>query len=153
VGYFDKFEAQETKLANILEDKFLLHKFCTDTYPITLTITQNQTPDAQMAIYESEDDGASSHDAKLIITFPVGEIGHRVYGRLIIPDTLLGKIKNCGKKMRDLWLQADHAARMEQKKQYGSSEAEADVGAYEDHGDFQEFFEDDDNETDEGAEE
>lgn len=153
MGYFDKFDAQETKLENILEDKFLLHKFCTDTYPMTLTVTQNQTLDAQMAIYEQEAEGVSSQDAKLIITFPVGEIGVRVYGRFIIPDTLLSKIKNCGKKMRDLWLQADHAARMEQKKQYGSSEAEADVGAYEDHGDFQEFFENDDNETDEGAEE
>jgi hypothetical protein len=114
MNYFEKFEAQEQKLENILEDKCLLHKFRTDTYPMTLTISQNQTPDAQMAIYSEQGDGVSSQDAKLVLTFPVGEIGVRVYGsRLVIPDTLLGKIKNCGKKMRDLWLQGDHARRME----------------------------------------
>ena len=113
-NYFEKFEAQEQKLENILEDKCLLHKFRTDTYPMTLTISQNQTPDAQMAIYNQQEDGVSSQDAKLVLTFPVGEIGVRVYGsRLIIPDTLLSKIKNCGKKMRDLWLQGDYARRME----------------------------------------
>ena len=114
MNYFEKFEAQEQKLENILEDKCLLHKFRTDTYPMTLTISQNQTPDAQMALYSEQGDGVSSQDAKLVLTFPVGEIGVRVYGsRLVIPDTLLGKIKNCGKKMRDLWLQGDYARRME----------------------------------------
>ena len=78
-----------------------------------LTISQNQTPDAQMALYNNDTDGVSSQDAKLVLTFPVGEIGVRVYGRLIIPDQLLNKIKNCGKKMRDLWLQGDYARRME----------------------------------------
>lgn len=113
MGYFDKFDAQETKLENILEDKCLLHKFRTDTYPMSLTITQNQDPEAQMEMYSNETDGVSSKDAKLVLLFPVGEIIVRMYGRLIIPDTLLNKIKNCGKKMRDLWLQGDYARRME----------------------------------------
>ena len=113
MNYFEKFEAQEQKLENILEDKCLLHKFSTNTYPMYLTISQNQTPDAQMALYNNDTDGVSSQDAKLVLTFPVGEIGVRVYGRLIIPDQLLNKIKNCGKKMRDLWLQGDYARRME----------------------------------------
>ena len=113
MNYFEKFEAQEQKLENILEDKGLLHKFNTGFYPMTLTISQNQDPGAQMELYSNETDGVSSKDAKLVLTFPVGEIGVRVYGRLIIPDALLGKIKNCGKKMRDLWLQGDYARRME----------------------------------------
>ena len=113
MGYFDKFDAQETKLENILEDKCLLHKFRADTYPMSLTITQNQDPEAQMEMYATETDGVSSKDAKLVLLFPVGEIIVRMYGRLIIPDTLLNKIKNCGKKMRDLYLQGDYARRME----------------------------------------
>lgn len=152
MGYFDKFDAQETKLENILEDKFLLHKFRTDTYPMTLTITQNQTPDAQMALYEQEDDGVSSQDARLVLTFPVGEIGVRVYGRLIIPDTLLSKIKNCGKKMRDLWLQGDYARRMEMKDQYGSDPA-GDAESHECSNPFEEYVEEDEENEDEGAEE
>lgn len=113
MGYFDKFDAQEAKLENTLSDKYLLHEFRADRYPMTLTITQNQAPDSQMALYENDVDGVSSQDAKLVLTFPVGEIGVRVYGRLIIPDALLSKIKNIGKKMRDLYLQADYARRME----------------------------------------
>lgn len=113
MNYFDKFDAMDAKLENTLADKYLLHKFSADSYPMSLTITQNQTPDAQMSLYEQNEDGVSSHDARLVLTFPVGEIGVRVYGRLIIPDALLSKIKNYGKKMRDLYLQGDYARRME----------------------------------------
>lgn len=145
MGYFDKFEAQETKLENILEDKGLLYQFRTYTYPMSLTISQNQDPSAQMELYSTETDGVSSKDAKLVLTFPVGEIGVRVYGRLIIPDTLLGKIKNCGKKMRDLWLQGDYARRMES---VGRSTPEE-----EDAYSFEERVEDDEENESEDAEE
>ena len=109
MNYFDKFDAMDAELENTLADKYLLHKFSADSYPMSLTITQNQTPDAQMALYEQDEDGVSSRDARLVLTFP----GVRVYGRLIIPDALLSKIKNFGKKMRDLYLQGDYARRME----------------------------------------
>ncbi|MBQ9733935.1 MAG: hypothetical protein IJV74_06850 [Clostridia bacterium] len=144
MNYFEKFEAQEQKLENILEDKCLLHKFSTNTYPMYLTISQNQTPDAQMALYNQDTDGVSSQDAKLVLTFPVGEIGVRVYGRLIIPDQLLNKIKNCGKKMRDLWLQGDYARRMESWTQPSAEDQEP----------LEETFEDDfeDEEESNGAE-
>lgn len=141
MGYFDKFDAQETKLGNILEDKNLLHKFNTGAYPMTLTISQNQDPSAQMELYSNDTDGVSSKDAKLVLTFPVGEIGVRVYGRLIIPDQLLNKIKNCGKKMRDLWLQGDYARRMEMFNSPSSDEQEPLEESYE---------EDEDEEDDEG---
>ena len=115
-NYFEKFEAQKEKLTNTLDEHHLLHTFSAKEYPITLTISQNQAPGEQMALYEQSEDGVSSKDAKLVLTFPVGEIGVRVYGsRLIIPDTLLGKIKNIGKKMRDLYLQGDYARRMDQR--------------------------------------
>lgn len=113
MSYFDRFNTQESKLESTLAEQYLLHKFDATSYPMTLTITQNQTPDAQMALFDQDTDGVSSQDAKLVLTFPVGEIGVRVYGRFIIPDALLSKIKNYGKKMRDLYLQADYARRME----------------------------------------
>ena len=140
-NYFEKFEAQEQKLENILEDKCMLHKFRTDTYPMTLTISQNQTPDAQMDLYNQQEDGVSSQDAKLVLTFLVGEIGVRVYGsRLIIPDTLLSKIKNCGKKMRDLWLQGDYARRMEAFNKQPDDDGDRPE-------DYQESIEDDEEEV------
>ena len=113
-NYFEKFQAQQEKLANVLDECHLLHRFSASSYPMTLTISQNQAPEAQMELYDTANDGVSSRNSKLILTFPVGDIGVRVYGdRLIISDTLLNKIKNIGKKMRDLYLQGDYARRME----------------------------------------
>ena len=146
MNYFEKYEAQSAKLANIMEENGLLHRFRADSYPMSLTITQNQTPDAQMALYEQETDGVSSRDAKLVLTFPVGEIGVRVYGRLIISDTLMNKIKNHGKKMRDLYLQGDYATRMSNERKVLNAgtpieDKEADA---EQQDAFKEFFEPDD---------
>lgn len=115
MNYYEKFSAQNEKLTNILDEHHLLHTFKTNAYPMTLTVQVNQAPGEQMALYEDSDEGVSSRDAKLVLTFPVGEIGVRVYGRLIIPETLMNKIKNCGKKMRDLYLQGEFATRMENK--------------------------------------
>ena len=153
MSYFDKFEAQQAKLENTMEANGLLHKFCTDKYPMSLTISQNQAPEAQMALYEQDSgDGVSSRDAKLVLTFPVGEIGVRVYGRLIISDALMGKIKNHGKKMRDLWLQANFATSlMEERKKQNPEEPDAPVDEAPE-GDFEEFFEDDREPVDEDEE-
>lgn len=143
MGYFDKFNEQSNKLANILEENGLLHTFKTKSYPLTLTVSQNQAPEAQMALYEQDKGDISSSDAKLVLTFPVGEIGVRVYGRLCISDTLMGKIKNHGKKMRDLYLQGYYAAQM---KERGPSPVDTETEDTEDEeakADFAEFMEDD----------
>ena len=143
-NYFEKFEAAETKMINLMEANGLLHTFNTKTFPITMTIQPNNTPDAQMAMFEEATDGVSSQDAKLVLQFLVGEIVVRVYGRLIISDALMGKIKNQSKKMRDLWLQADFAARMEQAgyvSPSGMKEPE-NGGSGPEEADFKEFFED-----------
>ncbi len=112
--YFEKFDAQANKMANLMDANGLLHTFCADKYPITMTVQPNTTPSEQMEMFDTSTDGVSSDDAKLVLQFFVGEIVVRVYGRLIISDALMGKIKNQAKKMRDLWLQADFASRMEQ---------------------------------------
>lgn len=145
MSFFDKFDAQETKLANILDANSLLHVFKTDCYPMRLTITQNQAPDAQMALYEQSEGSVSSRDAKLVLTFPVGEIGVQVYGRLIISDALMGKIKNHAKKMRDLWLQANFAtSHLPERQLLGDTEGERDYGEEEDENNaaFDDFFND-----------
>lgn len=141
MNYFEKFNAQKEKLENILEENGLLHKFKTDAYPMSLTITQNMAPSAQMALYETATEGASSRDAKLILTFPVGEIGIRMYGRLVISENLMNKIKNHGKKMRDLWLQANFAAAMLVESQKEPPAEDPEPG---ERPDYREFYEEDD---------
>lgn len=143
--YFDKYEAQANKMENLMQANGLLYTFSTNSYPITMTVQPNLTPDAQMAMFETSSDGVSSQDAKLVLQFLVGEIVVRVYGRLIISEALMGKIKNQAKKMRDLWLQTDFAARMEQN---GSSKVIAIPHNEEfepDDAIFEEFFEDDES--------
>lgn len=131
MNYFDKYTAREEKLENLLSKNELLHDFDTDSYPITLTIYPNATPDAQMAMYRQSTDGVSSQDAKLVLQFFVGEIGVRVYGRMVISDELYNQIKNQATKMCSLWLQADFAARMEQAG-YASKPVDSAEDDYED---------------------
>ena len=150
MNYFEKFTAQSDKLANIMDANDLLHTFNTKTYPIILTITQNQAPDAQLSLLENApEEGVSSQDARLVLTFPVGEIGVRVYGRLVIADTLMNKIMNHGKKMRDLWLQGYFAAQMASGNKQNITPAADDEQA---DGDFDEFYEDDADLPDDGEE-
>ena len=155
MNYFEKFTAQKEKLDNLMEEHHLLAKFNTDRYPMSLHVMQNQTPEAQMALYDTQGDGVSSKDSKLVLTFPVGEIGVRIYGRLIMSDALMNKIKNCGKKMRDLYQQAEFASRMERMERVWREETPADEEEGEAPADFQEFLEEDSEPEDEneGAEE
>lgn len=114
MNYFKAFQAQEDKLEKLLEENDLLHEFDTGSYPITLTIRPNVVPDAQMAMFAKATEGVSSRDAKLVFQFVADEINVRVYGRLVISDALMSKVKGQAKKLLLLWLQADHAARVEQ---------------------------------------
>ena len=148
MDYFYDFKVQDNKLANILDENGLLHRFYTDRYPMQLVILQDLSLDAQMTMVAESEDGISSRDAKLVLTFPVGEIGVRTYGRLILSETLLGKIKNLGKKMRDLYLQAYFASLMEAKCE-NPTQAELDdcltdeaAEEIESDSDFAEFFDD-----------
>lgn len=146
-NYFEKYEAQANKMENLMSKNGLLHSFNTNSYPITMTIQPNTTPDAQMAFFEMSDDGVSSQDARLVLQFLVGEIVVRVYGRLIISEALMSKIKNQAKKMRDLWLQADFAARMEQAGYSNPVHHDVSGDDVAETADFEEFFEEDDAET------
>ena len=114
MDYFKEFQTQRDKLETLLDENNLLHEFATDDYPITLTIRPSAVPDAQMAMFAQATEGVSSSDARLVFQFLVDEINVRIYGRLVISDALMSKIKGQAKKMLLLWLQADHAARVEQ---------------------------------------
>lgn len=145
MNYFDKFNAQDNKLAELLAENHLLHTFDPTTYPITLKVQPNTTPEAQMALFDTNKDGISSNDARLVFQFPVGEICWRVYGRLVINDALLNKIKNHAKKLRDLWLQADFAARAEQAGYRATPAAETDEDKADQETEiFDEFFDEED---------
>lgn len=158
-NYFADFNSIDSKLVELLDDNQLVRKFNTDGYPITLTITPNVSPEAQMTMFATAEDGASSRDAKLVFSFPVGEIGIRIVGRLIMSDALMNKIKGLAKKMHYLYLQAQFAMLNEQGVAFPrvtplndeEDEPENCEDAAADADEFGEFF--DDEETEDGAEE
>ncbi len=148
---FDLFNKQLTKFQSLLAENELAGEFKTQSYPISLVITQEQRDEAQMEMFETESDGVSSKDAKLVLTFPLEGIGVHIYGRLVLTDDLLNKIKSHGKKLRDLYLQGFFATlkdspELERGDENPSEEFEADMS------DFDEFFSADDEDIDNGEE-
>ena len=140
MDYFKEYNAQLGKLDALLAENNLVGKFNTDSYPMALTVSQDQSLEAQTALYEMSENGVSSRDAKLILTFPVAEIGVRVYGRFVISDALMNKIKTHGKKLRDLFLQCDFAMRMSNTER---EEEPDELPGEPNTAEFDEFFEDD----------
>lgn len=146
MDYFAQYRAAETKLEELLAEHELLFKFDTSSYPITLTVFQDQSIEAQTALYSQESDGVSSKDSRLVFQFPVNEIRLRVYGeRLIISDALMTKIKGLAKKMHYTFLQCKFAALV-----LGGCEQATESDAQDDSaGDFAEFFDEDDSVSEE----
>jgi hypothetical protein len=148
---FDSFNAQLAKFQSLLAENELVGEFKTSNYPISLSITYEQTEQGQMEMFDTETDGVSSKDAKLVLTFPIEGIGVHVYGRLVLTDALMNKIKAHGKKLRDLYLQGffatlKDAPELEKGDENPSEDFEADMS------DFDEFFSADDEDIDNGEE-
>lgn len=146
MDYFAQYRAAETKLDELLAEHELLFKFDTSSYPITLTVFQDQSIEAQASLYSQESDGVSSKDSRLVFQFPVNDIKLRVYGeRLIISDALMTKIKGLAKKMHYTFLQCRFAAWT-----LNGTEQETETATQDDSaGDFTEFFTEDDSEVEE----
>lgn len=110
--YFDLFDAEKNKLDLLLAENNLVCEFRARTYPITLTISPDASPEGQMELFAVSEDGATSPDARLILTFPIGEIGMKITGRLVLTDSLLNKIKSSAKKLHKAYVEAFFADRI-----------------------------------------
>lgn len=106
MDYFINARTLGDKLASILADKSLLHVLETNRYPITLTIRQNQAPDAQMALYDTSDSTVSSQDSVIQFIFNLDGLKVQTDSRVIIEDAFLSKIKGLAKKIHYAYLQA-----------------------------------------------
>lgn len=144
---FELFNAQLEKFHGLLAEHRLVGEFRTNSYPIELVVKQDATASMQVEMF-TDGDNVSSHDAKLVLTFPIAGIGVHFYGKFILTDDLLNKIKSHGKKLRDLYLQGFFATFKDSEPQY------VDSAINEDASDFTEFFETDEgSDTDEASEE
>ena len=146
---FKLFNTQLAKFQTLLADNNLAGEFRTSKYPIELEVSHDKDSDAQIEMFDTEVDGVSSKDARIILTFPLNGIGVHIYGRLVISDDLMNKIKSHGKKLRDLYLQAFFATLKDSGPTYASSAiSEDESGADEfesDASEFADFFGDEEN--------
>lgn len=106
------FRSEETKLSELLAENGLSYTFNVYEYPICLIVSQNTDPGDQMEFYSTDSENSSDKDSRLCFQFSDGEITIRTDSRLIIPDSLMTKIKGKAKKMHYLYLQAYFRASM-----------------------------------------
>lgn len=133
---FELYNAQLEKFHGLLAEHRLVGEFRTTSYPIELEVKQDATASMQVEMF-TDGDNVSSHDAKLVLTFPIAGIGVHFYGKFILTDDLLNKIKSHGKKLRDLYLQGFFATLKPKMPNYAESAISEVDGA-----DFDEFLAD-----------
>lgn len=100
-----QYRAINEKLGKLLADNGLVGTFNTNTYPISLTVGMDMSPEAQMELFDVDEIGASASDAKLKFVFEDGDILVRTHSRLVIADDIMSKIKGFAKKLHYLYLQ------------------------------------------------
>ena len=105
-NYYTGVRVLEDKLAEMLAEKSLLHVMDKSKYPITLTVTQNQAPDAQMALYDTTDGSMSSQDSVLQFIFELDGLEIHTNNRLVIDEKFMNKIKGQAKKIHAAYVHA-----------------------------------------------
>lgn len=101
-----KYEAYKKKLDGVCDENNLVAIFKRNRYPITLTIKPLTGLDEQMSMLENvEDNGYTSPDAAIVLTFKDGVLTYKTSQTFTIGDALFSKIKNLFKNMHYCWLQ------------------------------------------------
>lgn len=139
MDYFEIAKSLEEKLAGILAEWNLLHTFDHRHHPMTLTVTQNQAPDAQMEIFIGTDGPMSSQDSKLCFVFHLDALEIQTSNRLVIDDKMMGKIKGLAKKIEKAYKDAYFAYTINMIRDEPQTEEEADA---DDAEAFDGFFDD-----------
>ena len=148
MDFYTNAKELENKLSTMLAKDNLLYQFQTDTYPITLTITQDRSPEAQMEIYDTNDGAVSSCDAVLRFVFDLDGVTIHTNDRLVISADKFNKIKGKAIKLFHAYIEGYYAERRhpEKIKIYGDpdlSPEEPDEDAAEESAeDFADFFDD-----------
>ncbi len=142
MNYYKNLNALEDKLTATLNDEGLVFSLDTSKYPITLTVSHNASPAAQMEFF-STGDSVSSTDAMLQFIFKLDALEIRVDNRFIISDALMSKIKGQAKKIHHAFLEGFFAEQIN----YKSSKVEPAVMLYDapapdDPDEFADFFDD-----------
>lgn len=145
--YYANLEALENKLGETLNNEGMVFTLKTDKYPITLTISPNASPAAQMELF-SVSDGSSSTDALMQFIFKLDALEIRTDNRFVISDALMSKIKGQAKKIHHAFLEGFFAERISVWQDVPATEAKPvyDAPAEGDTDEFADFFGEPDSE-------
>ena len=102
--YYANLVSLENKLGETLNNEGMVFTLKTDRYPITLTISPDASPAAQMELFSAYD-GASSTDALMQFIFKLDALEIRTDNRFVISDALMSKIKGQAKKIHHAFLE------------------------------------------------
>ena len=102
--YYANLVALENKLGETLNNEGMVFTLKTDRYPITLTISPNASPAAQMGFFATNGD-SSSTDALMQFIFNLNALEIRTDNRFVISDALMSKIKGQAKKIHHAFLE------------------------------------------------
>ena len=153
MDFYINSKAIEGKLGTLLAKDNLLYDFKTNTYPVTLTITQNRSPEAQMEIFDTNDGAVSSCDAVLRFVFDLDGVTIQTNDRLVIAADKLNKIKGMAIKLFHAYIEGYYAERRnpEKLRQHGdpdlspeqpTEDAVEEDAAADSAEDFADFFDD-----------
>ena len=142
--YFVGVRALEDKLTETLAEKNLLYVLDHSRYPITLTVTQNQTADAQMEIWANANGSTSAQDSALRFIFHLEGLEINTSSRFVISDAFMNKIKGLAKKIHAAYVHAYFAGTVDQMKSYMTGIRREDMEADAADEKFGGFYDDDD---------
>lgn len=143
MDYYINARTYEDKLAKLLAENNLLHTLDHRHHPMTLTITQNQAPDAQMEIWATADGHTSSQDSVLRFIFGLDGMEIQTNSRFMMTDALMGKIKGLAKKIEKAYKDAYFASTVNHMQDYLDDIRREDREADAAMEDFDGFYDDD----------
>lgn len=140
--YYANLVALENKLGETLNNEGMVFTLRTDRYPITLTISPNASPAAQMELF-SMNDGSSSTDALMQFIFKLDALEIRTDNRFVISDALMSKIKGQAKKIHHAFLEgffAEHIRLLSKEAPVVSAAPVYEAPAKDETDEFADFF-------------
>ena len=101
---FELFNEKLEKFKGMLAENGLVGEFRAEQYPIEIEVERDASA-AQIGMFSDKSKDAMFRETKIVLTFPVGAVGVHFFGKLVIADKTLNKIKSQGKKLHELYLQ------------------------------------------------
>lgn len=126
---YDNAREFRSKIEKALAEENLVLTIKDKQYPITLIISQSQSPAAQMDLLADADGGVSSKDSALRFVFELDGIMIHTDNRLIITDAFMTKLKGLAKKWHTAFTHAYFADHINQQAMENDTEPDCEHSA------------------------